>query len=127
MDSRRIRDLYQLFAEPGGTILGKSLGLEAADMTINESLVMRIDRRLEDLEAAGDLADPAGRDRRQRKLDPGGVGLSQDVAWRHDLQHADDMRVIRLGTVVAHEDQNIGCRRHRVGAVGGCAGLSGEV
>jgi hypothetical protein len=31
------------------------------------------------------------------------------------------MRVIRLGIVVTHEDQNVGCRRHRVGAVG--AGL----
>ncbi len=31
------------------------------------------------------------------------------------------MRVIRLGTVVAHEDQNVGCQRHRVGAQG--AGL----
>ena len=36
--------------------------------------------------------------------------------------YADDMRVIRLGTVVTHEDQNVGCRRHRVGALG--AGLS---
>jgi hypothetical protein len=53
MDSRRFLDLYQVFAKPGGTILGKSLGLEATDVTINESQVMSIDRPLEDLEAAG--------------------------------------------------------------------------
>jgi hypothetical protein len=44
-----------------------------------------------------------------------------EVIEHQALGAAHDMRVIRLGTVVTHEDQNFGCRRHRVGALG--AGL----
>src|SRR5579859_6333829 len=56
---------------------------------------------------------------RQPRLE--GIGSSyrrRKIIDDQPLRDADDMRVIRLGTVMAHEDQNIGCRRHRVGALG---------